>query len=67
MVTVLIISAKLATLGFLKIKVFWNEGHDVITSAHDVTNRILSGESNFIEDVIMQPKFDNSKFLWQKW
>ena len=30
MVAALIMSAKLAALGFLKIKVFWNKGYDVI-------------------------------------
>ena len=34
--------AKLATLGILKIKAFWDKDHDVITSVHDVTNKILS-------------------------
>ena len=28
---------KLATLGFLKIKVFWNKRYEVIISVHDVT------------------------------
>ena len=36
------ISAKLGTLGFVKIKVFWNKTYDGIISAHDVTNKILS-------------------------
>ena len=37
----------------IKIKVFWNIGYDVRTSALDVTNKILSGQSNYIVDVIM--------------
>ena len=53
-------SAKIATLGFLKIKVFWNIGYDVIIPAHDVTNRILSRGSYYIVDVVIWPKFDNS-------
>ena len=52
-------SAKLATLGFPKISVFWNEGNDVITSVCDVTNKILSRDSNYILDVAMWPKFGN--------
>ena len=32
MVTVLMMSAKMATLGLLKIKVFGNKGYDVIIS-----------------------------------
>ena len=47
--------------GYLtKIKVFWNIGYDVRTSALDVTNKILSGQSNYIVDVIMWRKCDNS-------
>ena len=59
MVTILMMSAKMATLGLLKIKVFWNKGYDVITSVCDVTNKILSRESNYIADVVMWPKFGN--------
>ena len=60
-------SAKMATLVLLKIKVFWNKGYDIITSVHDVTNNILAGESNYIVDVIMWPKFGNSitSILWE--
>ena len=60
MVTILMMSAKMATPGLLKIKVFWNKGYDVIISVHDVTNKILSRDSNYIVDVIMWPKFGNS-------
>ena len=60
MVTILMMSAKMATLGLLKIKVFWNKGYDVIISVHDVTNKILSRDSNYIVDVAMWPKFGNS-------
>ena len=63
---ILMMSAKLSTLGLLKIKVFWNKGYDVITSVHDVTDKILSRESNYIVDVIMWPKFGNSGILWKK-
>ena len=52
MVAVLMMSAKLASLGLLKIKVFWNKGYDVIISIHDVTNQILSRDSNDIVDAI---------------
>ena len=31
-----IMSAKLATLGLLKIKLFWSKGYNVIISFHDV-------------------------------
>ena len=53
-------SAKLATVGLLKIKVFCNRVYDVIISAYYVINEILSSDSNYIAEVIMWPKFDNS-------
>ena len=45
-------SAKMATPDFLK-------GYDVIVSVDDVTNKILSRDSNYIIDVFMSPKFGN--------
>ena len=63
MVTILIMSAKMATLGLLKIKVFWSKDYDVIISAHDITSKILARDSNYIDyivDVVMWPKFVNS-------
>ena len=60
MVTILLRSAKLATLGFLKIKLIWNKGHDVIISVNGVTHKLLSRDSNYIVGVVMWPKFDNS-------
>ena len=52
-------SAKMATPGLLKITVFWNKGYDVIISVYDVTNKILSRDSNYIVDVVMWQKFGN--------
>ena len=46
-------SAKLATPGLLKIKIFQNKGYDVIIPDYDVTNKILSRDSNYIVDVVM--------------
>ena len=51
MVTILMMSAKIDTLGFLKRKEFWNKGYDV-------ANEILLRDSNFLVDVVMWPKFD---------
>ena len=59
MVTILIMSAKLATLGLLKIKVFRNKSYDVIISIHDVTRKILSRDSNYIVDLVMKQKLVN--------
>ena len=60
MVTILMMSGKMATPGFLKINIFWNKDYDVTVSVHDVTNKILSRGSNYNIDVLMWPKFDNS-------
>ena len=46
-------SAKLATLGPLKIKVYWNKGSDV-------TNKIKSSDSNYTVYVVIWSKFNNS-------
>ena len=52
MVTILMISAKVATLGLFKIKLLWNKD-DVIIPVHDVTNKILSRDSNYIAEAVM--------------
>ena len=52
-------SAKIATLGLLKRKVFWNRGSDVTISVYDVTIKILSRDSNYIADVVMWQKSGN--------
>ena len=56
----LMMSAKMVTLGLLKINVFWNKGYDVIILVYDVTNKISSCDSNYVMDVSMLPKFGNS-------
>ena len=48
-VAVFMMPAKLATLNLLKIKVFSNKIYDV----HDVTDKILSRDSNYIVSVVM--------------
>ena len=60
MVTTLMKSAKMARLGLIKVKLFWNKVYDVIISVHDVNNTILSRDLNYIADVVMWPKFGNS-------
>ena len=52
--------AKVATPSLLKTTVFWNKGYGVIIPVDDVTNKILSRDSNYIVDVFMWPKFRNS-------
>ena len=53
-------SAKIATLGLLKIKLFWNKGYDVIICVYGIINKILLRDSNYIVDVVMWSKFGNS-------
>ena len=53
MVTILMMSAKMAFLDFLKIKAFSNTGYDGMISISDVTNKILSCDSNYIVDVVI--------------
>ena len=52
-------SAEMAAPALLKIKVFWNKGYCVIYSVYEVTNKILSHDSNYIMGVDMWPKFGN--------
>ena len=66
MVTILMMSAKMATLGLLKKKLFSNNGYDVITFVHDVTNKVLSRDSNYIIDVVIRPKFGNCSISMRK-
>ena len=60
MVQILKMSAKIATLGLLKIKVLWNKVYDVIIFIHDVNKKILSRDLSYIVDVVTWPKFGNS-------
>ena len=66
MVTSLMVWTKMATPGLLKIKVFYNIVYDVTVFVHDVTNKILSCDSNHIVDVVMWPKFGNSNISMRK-
>ena len=53
MVKILIMSAKMGIPALLKIKVFLNKGYYVIYYVYDVTNNILSHDSNYVSDVVM--------------
>ena len=53
MVTILMISSKMATLALLKIKVVCDKVYDAMISVHDVINKILPHNSNYIVDVAM--------------
>ena len=50
MVTILMMSAKLATPGLLLLR---NKGYDVIIPQYDVTNKTLSSDLIHIVDLVM--------------
>ena len=56
MVTILIKSVKMATLGLLKTMIFRTKRYNVVISVYEITNRISSRDPNYIVDVIMCPK-----------
>ena len=60
MVTILMMSAKMATLSLRKTKIFWKKDYDVIISVNDGTNKSLSLESNYFVAAVTLPKFGNS-------
>ena len=53
MAIILVMSAKMATVGLLRIKLFRNKGYYIITSVYDVINKILSRNVNCTVDVVM--------------
>ena len=60
MVAILMLSAKMDTLGLLKVKVFLNKGYDVIFFVYEVINKILSRNSIYVVNVVMRSKFGYS-------
>ena len=60
MIRILITSAKMATSGLLKIKIFRNKDYYVIIFVHDITYKILSHGSNDIVYVVVRATFGNS-------
>ena len=46
-------SPDIATLGLLKTTTFWKKVYDVIIPVHNVTNKILSRDSNYIVNAVM--------------
>ena len=64
MVPILMMSAELATPDFLNL--FWNKDYEVMIFVFDITNKILSRNSNSIVDLVMLPKFANSSISMRK-
>ena len=63
MINILMISAELGTPDLLKLKVFWNENYDLKTSVYDVSNKVLTCESNYIVDVVFMKSYYNFNFI----
>ena len=59
MVIILMISSKMATLGLLKIKLFWNKCYNVVISLYNIIKK-LSHDLNYIVSAVMWPKFGSS-------
>ena len=53
------IKIKLVDLGLFKITVFLKKHYDVVISAFDVTNNILSRDLNYIVYMAMWPNLSN--------
>ena len=53
MVTILMMSAKMGIPDLFKEKVFLKNVYDVIIFVHDVTNKILSPDSNYNVNAVM--------------
>ena len=45
--------AKLTILSPIKMKLFRHKGYDVMISVHDITDKILSRDSNYVIAVVM--------------
>ena len=60
------VSAKLDTLDLLKIEAFSNKSYDIIISVYDVTNKILSCDTNSTVGAFTWPMFGTVVFLWEK-
>ena len=58
-------SAKMASPGLPKIKIFWDKGHDVIISVDDAINKILSRDSNYIVYVSCDQRLVTAAFIWE--
>ena len=52
-------SAKMATSGLFKSTVFGSKGFNVTILVDDVSNKILSRDSNYIVDLFICPNFGN--------
>ena len=56
MITILMVSAKIAALGLIQLKIFWNKSNDLKIFVYEVTKKKFLRDSNYIVDVVMWPK-----------
>ena len=56
----------MATSSPLEITLLWSKGYDVIIPTDDVTNKILSSDSNYMVEMFIWPKFGNSSISMRK-
>ena len=49
----LIMSPKFTNLGYFEIKIFLKKGYDIKIGVHDVNNKTLSRDLNYIVDLVM--------------
>ena len=67
MVAILMMSVKLATLGLLKRKVFWNKGYGIIISVHDITKKNYHVTQIILKIwLVMWPESANSSLSMKK-
>ena len=66
MVATLMMSAKFATLGLLKVKTYWKNCYEVIISPNDVTREFLSRDSDWIVNLVVSPKFSKSSIYMRE-
>ena len=66
MVTILMMSAKITTLGLLKIRVFWNKGYDIIIFVYDVIIKIYLVIQTILEMWSCGQSLVTVAFLWEK-
>ena len=66
MIALLMMSTKVFTPDLLKVKSFLNKSYDAIFSVHEVTNKILLYDLNYIVHVAMWPKFSNCSIFMRE-
>ena len=56
-VTAMMMTARMASLGYSTLKIYFEI--KIMTSFHDIINKIVSRDSYHIADVVMRSKFSN--------